>query len=190
MNKYNYLLIALFAPITLFAQPGTDPASCYEPNSAVYDCTMIGVDDGYEDGYADGYEDGAASCVADTVTVVICDYISYANAIEQMADTIANLQYMVAYLESQLADCTDAVEWNFDMIQDLQGQLDECNSELPLVEDEVIYWMESYNDAVDECNDYINTIPGIHCPTDLDNNGVTGASDLLEVLSNFEVVCD
>ena len=190
IKRYYSIAIALFVgSLSAFAQPGgSDPQSCYEPNSAVYDCTMIGVNDGYDDGYADGYAEGAASCVADTVTVVICDYISYANAIEQMADTIANLYAMIEYLENQLADCSDAVQWNFDLIQ-------QQDSVLLVVEDEVLYWMENYYECVSDCNAaldecYDSNPLNLHCATDFDNNGTTGATDLLYFLSQWEVQCD
>lgn len=127
-NIFNPLLWCFLAlTTTTFAQPDNtanfDTTQCINNNGLPNFCFQAGYEAGQSQ-YAD--------------TVYVCDYISYALAIEAMS-----LEVMA--LQAQLA----------------------------------------------ACQDYVSTLPdNIHCPTDLDNNGTTGTSDLITLLSNFEVVCN
>ena len=145
IDMKQFFTLALTA-LTFGAFAQNDPQSCYEPNSAVYDCTMTGYDD--------GYEDGLANCEVDTVYVTISNDEYYLNTILLLDSALTILQQENTELTLQLNEClvADTICGTDD------GALAELEAELALVEDEVIYWMEAYNDAVTECNDYVEDL--------------------------------
>jgi hypothetical protein len=147
--KHFFTLALTALSFGAFAQTG-DPAACYNPNSAVYACTMVGVEDGYDDGYADGL----AACTPDTVTVTISNDAYYLNTILLLDSALTILQQENTELTLQLNECL--VEDTICGTDD--GQIAALQDSLALVEDEVMYWMEAYNNAVSNANDYIEDV--------------------------------
>ena len=172
-NMKNIFTLALTAlSVGAFAQTN-DPASCYNPNSAVYDCTMVGVEDGYED----GYNDGLAACTPDTVTVTISNDAYYLNTILLLDSALTILNQQNIELTLQLSEC----QYQDSICGTDADELAALQHELSLVEDEVLYWMEAYNNAVTSCNDYIEDVLDnyAYC-ADLVDSLQTANSELLD----------
>jgi flagellar biosynthesis chaperone FliJ len=110
--KHFFTLALTALSFGAFAQTN-DPASCYNPNSAVYDCTMVGVNDGYEDGYADGL----AACEPDTV--VVTDTV----IVDISAETLAYYLNVIANLEQGTIDLQNTVAQLNDSINGLEGTI-------------------------------------------------------------------
>lgn len=94
---------------------------------------------------------------------------SILNLTDELVATNNELDSVYTVLDAtklELSDCGDAVDYNFNLIQDLDAEIDgleatvdgletalnTCGDDLATAEDEVLYWMDAYGDYVGACD--------------------------------------